>query len=135
MLRCYQTGKDVNPASRNREVVIATPESLPAVLYDPQAAAFGAVIRRQFLQPDDSVGDAVDRLVRRVRRKVVEHQDRSGVPREEVLESQDLTAVPERPWASSRISERLSSTILDGLMRSTASKIIRVVSPSSRSEE
>ena len=56
------------------EVVIAAAESLAAILDHPQPPPLGAIFRRQLLEPDDAVRDAVNGLVVRVAGEIVEHQ-------------------------------------------------------------
>ena len=91
-----QTGKDLDPAALDREIMVAAPERLTPIFEHPQPATLRPVVRRQFLKPDHAMGDAVNGLVHCIRRQVVKHQDRGGIAREEVFERQDLAAVTER---------------------------------------
>ena len=63
MLGRDQARKDRDAAGLDREIVVAAAERLAAILDDPQAPPLGAVVRRQLLQPDDAVRDAVHGLV------------------------------------------------------------------------
>src|SRR3954470_10237044 len=47
-----QTGKDLDPAALDREIMVAAPERLPPVLDHPQPAALCPIVRRQFFKPD-----------------------------------------------------------------------------------
>ena len=69
-----QPREHAHAAVLDHEIVVAAAERLPAELHHPQAPALGAVVRRQLLQPDHAMGDAVHGLVVRLGGQVVEHQ-------------------------------------------------------------
>ena len=89
-------GRPAAPPVADDEIVVAATKALRAILHDPKPPALGAIVRRQFLQPDDAVSDAVHRLVERVGRQVVEQQHGRAVAREIMLERQDLAAIAQR---------------------------------------
>jgi hypothetical protein len=75
---------------------IAAAETSAAIFDDPHPPTLGAVFGGQFLQLDHAVGDRVNRLVVHVGRQIVEQQDGRAVPREIVLQGQDLPAIAQR---------------------------------------
>src|SRR5215213_7889883 len=85
--------KDIDSAGGDREIVIAAAVFLSTVLENAQAPPLGAVGRRKLFKPDDSVRDAVNRLVGRFRRQVIEQQDRGAVAREIMLDREQLAAI------------------------------------------
>ena len=92
----HQAGKDDDAAAPDGEIVVAAPIGLPAVLGDAHPAPLGTIIRRQLLQMDDAMHDAVDGLVELLRRHVVKQQNGRALPCEVVLEDQNLPPVAER---------------------------------------
>ena len=70
----HQAGKDMDAAGANDEVVIAAAKRLATIFHDAKPAPLRAILGRHFLEPQDTVGDAVDRLVRRLRREVVQQE-------------------------------------------------------------
>ena len=72
-----EAGKDVEAAGANREVVKSAAKRHTAQLVDAQPAAFGAELIDELLQRDDAVRDALQMIVFRTARAIVEHQDRA----------------------------------------------------------
>src|SRR4051794_21262269 len=65
-------------------------------LDNAEALAFGAVFKRELLQRDDTVCDAVQLQIVITRRKVVEQHHRAAPPREKVLKSKNLPPIAQR---------------------------------------
>src|SRR6185312_7813904 len=74
----------------------AASKTLAAILDDARTSPLGAEIRRQFLKPDDAVGDAVDGLVVHLGGQIVQQQHRGVLLRKKVFEGEDLTAIAQR---------------------------------------
>src|SRR6185503_5742117 len=83
----------LDPSRLDPEVVVAAAKAHPAHLLDAQPAPLGAVERRQVLQVDDPVGQALELEVGLRTGPVVEEQDRASPAGEELLQRQDLAAV------------------------------------------
>ena len=99
LVRCSAAtsrGKTSHPAGADDEVVIAAAELLAAALDDPHAAVARRRIRRQLIEMDDAVRDAMDRACRWSRCQVVEQDDGRLCLREIMLQRQDLTAIAQR---------------------------------------
>src|SRR6185369_146104 len=71
MLRGDQPREHRDSAGADREVVKAAAKGMPAIFRDPEPAPLRAVLRRQLLELEDAMHDAVRRLVRDLRRPVV----------------------------------------------------------------
>ncbi len=135
VFRRHEPRKHAHAARFDDEVVVTTPETLSPILEYSQPAAVGAVFRRQLLESDDAMRDAMDRPVLLVGRQVIEHQDRAVPLREKMLQREDLPAIAKRALREQPDFRRLSSTTRSGFEASNASKMRLVVSPSSRSDE
>jgi hypothetical protein len=73
MLSSDQARKHLHAAGRYGEVVIAIAERLSAALDDAQPSALTAIDRRELIEMDDAVGDAVDGAIGAFGGKIVEH--------------------------------------------------------------
>ena len=96
MLARHQPREYIDATTPHGEIVIAAAIGLAAILDHPQAAALGAIGRRQFLEPDHAMGNRVDGLVIGVAGQVVEQQHRGAIAGEIMLEQQDLPAIAQR---------------------------------------
>ena len=96
MLRRHQPREDVDAAGPDREIVKTAAIALPAILQHAQTPTLGAEGGRHFLEPDDPVGDAVNRLVRRFRGQIVQHDHRRAMTGEVMLDGEDLAPVAQR---------------------------------------
>ena len=88
--------KYADTARREDEVMIAAAEILAAAFDDAQTPPLAAIDRRELVEMDDAVGDAVDGAIGALRRQVVEHDHGGIVPGKIVLEREDLAAVAQR---------------------------------------
>lgn len=93
MLGRHQPREHMHAIAHDGEIVEAAAVLLAAVLHDPHATAFGAVIGRQFFQANHPVGDAVYGFVEGFGGQVVEQQHRGVVAHEIVLDRQDLSSI------------------------------------------
>src|SRR5690348_5533948 len=75
---------------------MTTAERLPTTFDNSQAATFASINGRKLIEVDDAVGDTMNRAVRYLAGKVVQHQYGGLVLGEIVLERKDLAAVAER---------------------------------------
>jgi hypothetical protein len=96
VLQGNEAGEDLHAAGFDHEVVIAAAIAPAAIFDDPEAAALGAIVPRQFLETDHAMRHAVHSLVGRVGGEVVEQQHRRLVAGEIMFQRQDLAAVAER---------------------------------------
>ena len=96
MLGRHQAGKDVGAAGANNEIVIAATEPLATIFHDAKAAALRAILGRHFLEPQNAMGDTVDRLVRRLRREVVQKEHGYALAGEGMLQGEDLPSIAQR---------------------------------------
>ena len=76
--------------------MIAAAEFDAAIFHDADAAPLRTVGRRQLLQPDDRMRDAVHGLVGDIGGQIVEQHHGGVVSREVMLDRQDLPPVPQR---------------------------------------
>lgn len=86
--------REASPA--NGEVVVAAVEIDTAHLDDSQSATLASVLGKHLLQADHTVGDALELEVLVEGRFVVEKQYGAVTPNEELLESEDLSAIAQR---------------------------------------
>jgi hypothetical protein len=86
------------------------------------------------LKTDNTVNKAVQVLIVGFFGQIVEKQRGTALLREEVLEADNLPSVAQRVLREQADFGRLSKTTRDGATRFTSSKVIFVVSPSSRSD-
>ncbi len=96
MLGRNQARKHLHAAMSDGEVMIAAAKTLAATFCDTQPPAIGAVSRRELIEVDHTMGDAVNGTVGAFGREIVQRDDGGFVPREIVLQGQDLTAVAQR---------------------------------------
>ena len=96
MLRRHQSRKYVHAAGRDGDVMVAATKSCAAIFDDAHAPPLGAIVRRQFLEPDHPMGDAVHGLVGDFCGQVVQQHHRGAELREIVLYRQDLPPVAQR---------------------------------------
>ena len=115
---------------------IAAAKPAAAILDDPQPPALGAVVGRQLLQPDRRRARRCGRSCRARRssgRRAAARWRRAGRNSASAPGSAGGSAASSAPAGGSPTGCRCTTRV--GSVRSTASKISRVVSPSSRSEE
>ena len=89
-------GKIAQSAGRDDEVVIAALKADAAHLDDAEPAPLGAVLRRELLERDDAVRQALQLEVARLRRPIVEQQHGAVASDEELLQAEDLPPIPQR---------------------------------------
>ena len=70
-----QAREDLDAASVDGEVMVAAAEALAAAFDDAQPPALAAIDRRQLIEMDDAVRDAVHGAVGALGRQIVEHDD------------------------------------------------------------
>ena len=131
-----QPRENLHAAGLDDQVVIAAAEVLAAIFDDPQPPPLGAIFGRQFLQPEHAVRDAVHGLVVGVGGEIVEHQHGGAVCARNNASAPGPGAGSAASFAragGSRTGCRARSAA--AWLRSIASKMRLVVSPSSRSDE
>ena len=96
MFRRHQPRKHVQPAGGDGDVVVAAAKFHAAIFDDARTPPLCAIGRRQFLEPQHAVRDAVDGLVGDVGGQVVEQQHGGAELREIVLDRQNLPPVAQR---------------------------------------
>ena len=92
----HQPGKHLHTAHGDHEVMVARAKGLAAALDDAQTAPLAAIDRRQLIEVNDAVGDAVHRPIGGLGGEIVEHDHGRVVLGEVVLERQDLPAIAQR---------------------------------------
>ena len=85
MLDRHQSRKDRKSASPNSKVMEAAPVGASPELEDPQPSTLGAVTRRELLQLDYAVGDALELDIGSLGGSVVEEKHRAALADEELL--------------------------------------------------
>ncbi|MNN95073.1 hypothetical protein D3C81_2138200 [compost metagenome] len=83
----------MHAVAHDGEVMIAAAVFLAPVLHHTNTAPLSAVIRRQFFQANDPVGDAVYGLVQRFGGQVIQQQHRGVIAHEVVFDRQNLAAI------------------------------------------
>ncbi len=104
-----QPREHLDAALLDHVVVIAAAEFDAAVLDDAQPAPLGAVFGIQLLEQNDAVRDALHLQVVIGRGHVVEQHHRAIASGEELLQREDLPAIPQarfRPAAAARTASR-----------------------------
>ncbi|MNL80567.1 hypothetical protein D3C87_2074570 [compost metagenome] len=76
MLNCPQAREDGYAACPDNKVMIATAKGLATIFDDPQPPAFRPIVRSKLLQVNNTMNDAVDRLVELIGCHIVEQQNR-----------------------------------------------------------
>ena len=76
--------------------MIAAAKAPAAIFEHAHPPPLGAIVGRQLLEPDDAMRDAVDGLVVLLGGQIVEHQHGRILPREIMLQRQDLPPVAQR---------------------------------------
>ena len=83
----HQTREQLHAAGSNDEIMIAAAEGLPSALdNNAQAPPLAAINRRQLVQVDHAMGNAVDRPIGTLDRQIVEQDHGRLVSSEIVLE-------------------------------------------------
>ena len=98
-LRCSaatRRGNTCDAARADDEVMIAAAERLAAAFDDPQPPPLGAVNRRELIEMDHAVRDAVHGAVVGLGGQVVEHEHGGIVLREIMLQREDLPPIAQR---------------------------------------
>src|SRR5437870_342075 len=93
MLGRDQSRKDLHASGGYDEVVKAAAIMLSPVFQDAQTAALRAVSGREFLQQDDAVSDAMDRLVVPLGGQIVQQQYGHVMTCKVMLQRKDLPAI------------------------------------------
>lgn len=96
VLRRDQSREDDEPTRLHDVVVVAASERGSAELADPKPSTIGAIPHGLLLEQHDAVREALDLLIGRVTRPVVEQEDGARAPDEVLLEGEELTPVAER---------------------------------------
>ena len=96
VLRRDQTREHTNAAALDAEVVVAAADIHAAHLDDPQPPPLGAVERRELLQRNDSMGQALELEIARLAGAIVGHQYGGPARGEMLLERQELAPVAQR---------------------------------------
>jgi hypothetical protein len=79
-----QAAEILRPSGSDHEIVVAAAKALPAALDDAQPAPLAAVNRRELVEMNDAVRNAVDGPIGGFRRQVVE-QDHCGIILREIV--------------------------------------------------
>ena len=91
-----QSGKHGDAAGLDVEVVVAAAKTLAAALDDAQPPPFAAVDRRQLVEMDHAVRDAVNGAIGALGGEIVEHDDGRIMLREIMLQRENLPPVAQR---------------------------------------
>ena len=91
-----QPGEHRDAARFDVEVVIAAAKALAAAFHHAKPAPFAAIDRRQLVEVDDAMRNAVNRAVGALGGEIVEHDDRGVMLSEIMLQRQNLPPVAQR---------------------------------------
>lgn len=96
MLGRRQTRKDLHSSPPNQIVVPAAPVRCPSYLGEPQPPPIRPVLRRELLEVDDPVHDALHVTVAIASRSIIQQQNRAPPVEKELFQLQQLAPVPKR---------------------------------------
>ena len=93
MLGGDKPGKDLDASRFNDEIVIATPKADTAHFFDAETTSFCTIVKRQLLQDNDAMRDAVQLNITLLRRKIIQQENGAAATGEEVFQCQNLTPI------------------------------------------